>query len=148
MWRLLLEATVFGAVCLLFAGSVSVAEVVVAAIAGLFAALWHGRLLRWSAFRFVGRPQPLHMLKLAANGALRDVPKGGWRVLASIWRRRYGQQLMEPMPVLIEGTDMRTVPKQRALAILTTSFGPLAYTIEAHHQALRVHRADATRRSE
>jgi hypothetical protein len=43
---------------------------------------------------------------------------------------------------------VHVIPKRRALAILTTSFGPLAYTVEAHKQALRVHRAEGTRRSE
>jgi hypothetical protein len=43
---------------------------------------------------------------------------------------------------------VHAIPKRRALAILATSFGPLAYTIEAHREALRVHRAEGTRRSE
>lgn len=148
MWRLMVEAFLLSAVCLLFAGSVSAAEIVVAAFAGCTAACLHARLIQRSAFRFIGRPQPLHILKLAAKGALQDVPLGAWHVLASLWRRRFGKQVMEPAPVLIRGADMHAIPKRRALAILATSFGPLAYTIEAHHEALRVHRAEGTRRSE
>lgn len=148
MWRLLVEAMLLGMVCLLFAGSIAPAEIIVAAFAGFLAALLHARLMRRSAFRFAGKPRPLHILKLAAKGALRDVPEGAWRVLASLWRGRFGRQVMEPAPVLIGDTDMHVLPKRRALAILATSFGPLAYTIEAHRQALRVHRADATARPE
>ena len=148
MWRLVVEAVLLGTVCLLFAGSVSTAEVVVAAFAGCLAAYVHARLIRRSAFRFTGKPQPLHILKLAAKGALQDVPLGAWHVLASLWRRQFGKQVMEPAPVLISDADMHAIPKRRALAILATSFGPLAYTIEAHREALRVHRAEGTRRSE
>ena|GEM_PF-1200186 len=148
MWRLLMEAIVFGAVCLLFAGSTALAEIIVAAFAGLLAAILHARLMHCSAFRFTGKPQPLHILKLAAKGALRDVPQGAWHVLASLWRGRFGKQVMEPAPVLTSGTDVHAIPKRRALAILATSFGPLAYTIEAHRQALRVHRAEGTTRAQ
>lgn len=148
MWRLLVEAVVFGAICLLFAGSASLAEMIVAVFAGCMAVWVHARLMRRSAFRFTGTPQPLHILKLAAKGALQDVPLGAWHVLASLWRRRFGKQVMEPAPVLISGADVHAIPKRRALAILATSFGPLAYTIEAHREALRVHRAEGTRRSE
>jgi hypothetical protein len=148
MWRLVLEVVLLGGICLLFAGSVSVAEVIVAGFAGCMAALVHGRLIKRSAFRFTGTPQPLHILKLAAKGGLRDVPQGAWHVLASLWRGRFGKQVMEPAPVLVSDTDVRVTPKRRALAILTTSFGPLAYTVEAHRQALRVHRAIGTTRSE
>lgn len=148
MWRLLVEAALLAGVCLLFAGSTSIAEIAVAVFAGLFAALWHLRLLHRSHFRFVGRPQPFHILELAMKGTLRDVPQGGWRVLTALWRRRFGKQVMEPAPMLIDDTDVHTIPKRRALAILVTSFGPLAYTVEAHRQALRVHRAIGTRRAE
>jgi len=148
MWRLLVEVIVFGAVCLLFAGSTALAEIIVAAFAGVLAALLHARLMHCSAFRFTGTPQPLHIVKLAAKGALRDVPQGAWHVLASLWRGRFGKQVMEPAPVLTSGTDVHTIPKRRALAILVTSFGPLAYTIEAHRQALRVHRAAGTTRAQ
>ena len=148
MWRLLVEAAVLGAICLLFAGSTSLAEIIVAAFAGCVAAWVHARLMHRSAFRFIGRPQPLHILKLAAKGAVRDVPQGAWHVLASAWRRRFGKQVMEPAPVLVRDVGMHAIPKRRALAILATSFGPLAYTVEAHRDALRVHRAEGTRRSE
>ncbi len=148
MWRLPAEAVLFGAVCLLFAGSVSPAEIIVAAFAGCLAAYVHARLIHRSAFRFTGTPQPFHIFKLAAKGALQDVPLGAWHVLASLWRRRFGKQVMEPAPVLISDVDVHAIPKRRALAILATSFGPLAYTIEAHREALRVHRAEGTRRSE
>ena len=148
MWRLLAEAVLLGAICLLFAGSASAAEIAVAAFAGCLAAYVHARLIHRSGFRFTGRPQPLHVLKLAAKGALQDVPLGAWHVLASLWRRRFGKQVMEPAPALISEADMHAIPKRRALAILATSFGPLAYTIEAHREALRVHRAEGTRRSE
>lgn len=148
MWRLLLEAALFGGICLLFAGNASIAEILVAVFAGLFAALWHLRLLRHSHFRFVGKPQLLHILKLSTKGALRDVPQGGWHVLASLWRGRFGKEVMEPAPVLVDDGDVHATPKRRALAILATSFGPLAYTVEAHRQALRVHRAQGTRKSE
>ena len=129
MWRLLVEAGVFGAVCLLFAGNASLAEMIVAVFAGCMAAWLHARLIHHSAFRFTGRPQPLHILKLAAKGALQDVPLGAWYVLASLWRRRFGKQVMEPAPLLLSDADMHATPKRRALAILATSFGPLAYTI-------------------
>jgi hypothetical protein len=148
MWRLLAEAVVFGAICLLLAGSVSLAEMIVAVFAGCMAAWLHARLIHRSAFRFTGRPQPLHILKLAAKGALQDVPLGAWHVLASLWGRRFGKQVLEPAPVLIRDADVHAIPKRRALAILATSFGPLAYTIEAHREALRVHRAEGTSRSE
>jgi hypothetical protein len=143
-----MEAIVLGTICLLFAGSVSLAELMVAAFAGCMAAWVHARLIHRSAFRFTGTPQPLHILKLAAKGAVRDVPQGAWHVLASVWRGRFGKQVMEPAPLLVRDTDMRAIPKRRALAILTTSFGPLAYTVEAHRDALRVHRAEGTTRSE
>jgi hypothetical protein len=148
IWSITLEATLLGAICLLFAGSVSVAEIIVAIFAGALAASWHARLLHHSHFRFVGKPQPLHILKLSAKGALRDVPQGGWHVLTSLWSGHYGKQVMEPAPMLIDDTNMHAIPKRRALAILITSFGPLAYTMEAHREALRVHRALGTRRSE
>lgn len=148
MWRLLLEAMLLGAICLLFAGSASPAEFIVAAFAGCLAAWLHARLIHRSAFRFTGTPQPLHILRLAAKGAVRDVPQGAWHMLASLWRGRFGKQVMEPAPLLVGGADEHGMPKRRALAILTTSFGPLAYTIEAHRQALRVHRADGTNRPE
>lgn len=148
MWRLSLEAILLGAICLLFAGSTSLPEILVAAFAGCVAAWVHARLMHRSAFRFIGAPQPLHFLKLAAKGAVRDVPQGAWHVLAAVWRGRFGKQVIEPAPLLVRGTDVRVIPKRRALAILATSFGPLAYTIEAHRDALRVHRAEGTRRSE
>lgn len=148
MWCAVMEAIVLGTICLLFAGSVSLAELMVAAFAGCMAAWVHARLIHRSAFRFTGTPQPLHILKLAAKGAVRDVPQGAWHVLASVWRGRFGKQVMEPAPLLVRDTDMRAIPKRRALAILTTSFGPLAYTVEAHRDALRVHRAEGTTRSE
>lgn len=84
MWRLMVEAVLLGTACLLFAGSVSTAEVVVAAFAGCLAAYVHACLIHRSAFRFTGRPQPLHILKLASKGALQDVPLGGWHVLISL----------------------------------------------------------------
>lgn len=149
MWRLGMETIVFGSVCLLFAGKDSLAEVVAALLAGLFATWWHARLLRYSAFRFKGRPNLTHILKLAVQGALCDVPKGGWRVLSSLRLGRFGKRVTEPAPVLIHGGDVLTLPKRRALAMLATSFGPLAYTVEAYRQeALRVHRARGTKRSE
>lgn len=148
MWRLSLEAILLAAICLLFAGSTSLAEIIVAAFAGCMAAWVHARLIHRSAFRFTGTPQPLHILNLAVKGAVRDVPQGAWHVLAAMWRRRFGKQVMEPAPLLVRDTDVRAIPKRRALAILTTSFGPLAYAVEAHRDALRVHRAEGTRRSE
>jgi hypothetical protein len=147
MRRLLLEAVLLGGVCLLFAGSTSVADIIVAVAGGGFAALWHARLLRHSAFRFMGRPRSLHVVSLALKGGLRDVPRGGWHVLASLWRGRYGKRVTEPAPALIDGASARAIPKQRALAILATSFGPLAYALDAHHHALHMHRAEGTRRS-
>jgi hypothetical protein len=148
MWRLPLEAILLGAICLLFAGSTSLAEIMVAAFAGGMAAWVHARLMHRSAFRFIGTPRPLHILKLAAKGAVRDVPQGAWHVFAAIWRGRFGKQVMEPAPLLVRDTHVRVIPKRRALAILATSFGPLAYAVEAHHDALRVHRAEGTTRSE
>lgn len=148
MWRLGLEILVFGGVCLLFAGSVSAPEIVIALLAGCFAVLWHARLIRHSAFRFAGRPDGARVLGLAVKGALGDVPEGGWHVTAALWRRRFGRLRMEPAPVLVRDRDVHVIPKRRALAILTTSFGPLAYVTEAHHEALRVHRVNRTIRPE
>jgi hypothetical protein len=56
--------------------------------------------------------------------------------------------IAEPAPVLVDDADPRAVPKRRALALLVTSCGPLAYAVDAHHQALHVHRAEGTRRTE
>jgi len=133
MWRWLLEAAVLGGACLLFAGSVSMAEIVVAVFAGAGASAWHAWLARRSAFRFQGTPKLLALLL--------DLPAGAWRALAALWRRRYGQPVVEPAPVVVRATRMQVIPKQRALAILVTSCGPLVYAIEAHLRGLRVHRA-------
>jgi len=141
MWRWLLEAAVLGGACLLFAGSVSMAEIVVAVFAGAGASAWHAWLARRSAFRFQGTPKLLALLQLAVKSSVLDLPAGAWRALAALWRRRYGQPVVEPAPVVVRATRMQVIPKQRALAILVTSCGPLVYAIEAHLRGLRVHRA-------
>lgn len=140
MWRWWLEAVVLSGACLLFAGSTAASEIIVAVFAGALAAAWHAYLARHSAFRFQGTPRVFRLLRQGTKNGVLDVPEGAWRALAALWRCRYGRPLVEPAPVVVRPTQMQVIPKQRALAILVTSCGPLAYAVEAHRHGLRVHR--------